>query len=246
MARSMRNQVEAGRRRRAVAGTSMKSITTIVHTPDCTTRFKALMARSMTRSRKVPGPLTARTPGSHAGSIAPVVFDTAWPRTHNRRDSSRPHACAVGGSKRSNVSISATDSPRSVAAANAAQATLVRPDDDGPTTSDTWPRGSPPESARSKASVPSAATASSPRRSGKVEVSVRSSFRSFRRASTAALAAIFTSISLNFRYYSEVKAKVKATAKYPFTVEGGKCCDFWRNRKFNDDYLRWRERAQQR
>ena len=48
-----------------------------------------------------------------------------------------------------------------------------------------------------------AATASSPSRSGKVEVRVRSSFRSRRRASTAARAAIFTSISLNFRHYSD-------------------------------------------
>jgi hypothetical protein len=192
-----------------LAGTSIRSIATSVQTPDCTTRLSDLMARSMTRSMNVPGPFTARTPGSQAGSMATAVLETACPRTHNNRESRIPHACAVGGSKRSNVSISATDSPRSVAAASAAQARLVRPDEDGPTTSDTWPRGNPPDSARSSVSVPKAATASSPSRSGNVEVSVRSSFRSRRRASTAARAAIFTSISLNLRHYNEQKAKVK-------------------------------------
>ena len=155
MARSMRNQVAAGNRRSACAGTSIKSMTTSVHTPDCTTRLSDLIARSITRSTNVPGPLTARTPGSHAGSMATAVFDTAWPRTHSRRGSTMPQAAAVGGSKRSKVSIRATVSPRRVAAASAAHTNPVRPDEAGPTTSDTCPRGKPPASPRSRASTSS-------------------------------------------------------------------------------------------
>ena len=203
MARSMRNQVEAGNRRSACAGTSIRSIATSVHTPDWTTKFSDLIARSITRSTNVPGPLTARTPGSQAGSMATAVFDTAWPRTHSRRGSTRPQAAAVGGSKRSKVSIRATVSPRRVAAANAAHTSPVRPDEAGPTTSDTCPRGKPPASPRSRASTSSGETASSPRRSGMAEVRVRSRFRSRSRASTVARTAISHLYSLNFCHCSE-------------------------------------------
>ena len=120
------------------------SITTTGHTPDCSTRLSAFSARSTVRSTIVPGPSTVRTPGSHTGSTAPPVFEMAWPRTHSRRSRSRPQATADSGSKRSKVSMSATVSPRRVAAAIHRHTTVVRPDEGGPTTSDSCPAGSPP------------------------------------------------------------------------------------------------------
>ena len=42
-----------------------------------------------------------------------------------------PHVVALAGSKRSKVSMSATDSPRAVAAPSQVHARLVRPEDTG-------------------------------------------------------------------------------------------------------------------
>ena len=144
MTRCTRSQVVYGMRRRAAVGTSAMSSTTTGHTPDCSTRFSALSARSSVRSTMVPGPSTVRTPGSHTGSTAPAVLEMACPRIHSSRDKSMPQAVADVGSNRSNVSTSATVSPRRVAAAIHCHTSVVRPDDAGPTTSDNCPAGSPP------------------------------------------------------------------------------------------------------
>ncbi len=144
IARSMRNHVDAGKRRSAFAGTSIRSRTTSVQTPDCTTRLSDLMARSITRSMNVPGPFTARTPGSHAGSIATAVLETACPRTHNSRDNSNAARVRRGRIETVECIDQGHGFAACVAAPSAAQARLVRPDDAGPDTSDTWPRGNPP------------------------------------------------------------------------------------------------------
>jgi hypothetical protein len=175
MIRWMRSQVDRGTRASPEPGASMRSTTTNVHTPDCTTRFSALMARSIVRSRSVPGPVTLRTPGTQAGSMALAVFDSACPRTPNTCGSTTAAAAADAGSKRSKVSMSATHSPRDVAAESPAHARLVRPDEAGPTISDTSPRGSPPPSTRLRAGPVNGALASG--RADIVEVSVRSSLR---------------------------------------------------------------------
>ena len=188
MMRWMRSHVARGMRDNPTAETSMRSSTTIVHTPDCTMRFSALMARSMVRSSSVPGPETPRTPGTHAGSTALAVFDSACPRTHNTCGRAMPAAAPASGSKRSKVSTSAVHSPRAVAAASAAQARLVRPDDCGPTISESCPRGIPPRSTWLMAAEGNGAIAGVC--AGITEVSVRSSLRARNSDSNpAALAA---------------------------------------------------------
>ncbi len=177
MTRSTRSHVLGGICRSAVSGTSARSSATAVHTPDCSTRFNALSARSMIRSSNVPGPPTARLPGSQAGSTALAVFERACPRTHKSRVRSRPQAAPDAGSKRSNVSMRATGSPRWVAAPNQAHMRLVRPDETGPTTSDSWPRAMPPSSAASSVATWQAMTHSPGGRTGTALVNVRSSLR---------------------------------------------------------------------
>ena len=88
MTRSTRSHVVIGIRRNPTRGTSATSRTTAVQTPDCRTRLSALSARSIVRSSIVPGPSTARAPGSHAGSTAAAVLDSACPRTQSNRDNS--------------------------------------------------------------------------------------------------------------------------------------------------------------
>ena len=184
--RWMRSQVAGGTRDRLAAGTSARSSTTSVQTPDWTMRLSDLRARSIVRSSSVPGPETARRPGTQAGSTAAAVFDSACPRTHSNCGNSMPQAAAVIGSNRSKVSISATHSPRRLAAASAAQARLVRPDDTGPTTSDTCPRGTPPRTAASRAACSKGASPGVA--AGVTEVRVRSRFRVRSRACTASRA----------------------------------------------------------
>ena len=187
--RCSRSQVVSGTRRMPVSGTSAKSRTTAVQTPDCRTRLSAFSDRSIVRSSSVPGPSTARAPGSHAGSTAAGRFGDRLP-THPQQprelDAARRRHCA--GSNRSKVSISATDSPRVVAAPSHVHARLVRPDDAGPISSETCPRGNPPSNRASSAGQPETRRPSSvPSPAGSVVVSVRSSLRSRSRAFDAAL-----------------------------------------------------------
>ena len=86
-----------------------------------------------------------------------------------------PAAAPASGSKRSKVSTSAVHSPRAVAAASAAQARLVRPDDCGPTISESCPRGIPPRSTWLTAAEGNGAIDGAC--AGITEVSVRSSLR---------------------------------------------------------------------
>ena len=65
-------------------------------------------------------------------------------RTHNKRSISTPAAAADGGSSISPASTSAQNSPRRVAAANAASSKVVRPEEAGPQISVRQPRGKPP------------------------------------------------------------------------------------------------------
>ena len=229
--RCNRSHVDRGIRVSACRGASMRSSTTIVHTPDCATRLKALIARSSVRSSSVPGPCTLRSPGIQAGSRMPLVLDKAWPRTHSRRDNSTPAAAAGSGSKRSKVSMSATHSPRAVAAASAAHPRLVRPEDTGPCSSDICPRGRPPPRPRLTVSIAKDATASPG--AGPSEVSVRSSFRARSKVWTAwslwgaedARAVIVSPFVLLFADHSETKANVKGLrrgviARWPCGLTG--------------------------
>ena len=122
---------------------------------------------------------------------------TCCPRTHSTRARSIPAVCPNTGSKLSNVSISATTSPRWVAAASNAQITLARPEERGPITSERCPRGSPPPSSSSRRSRPVCASRSTGM--GRAEAMVPSSFRVRRSDSSRAR---FAFIRFFFAYYS--------------------------------------------
>ena len=150
-----------GSRLMAWAGASPASSATRPKLPACSTSVNALTACSIARwfkSRHRPG------------------FDTTWPRIQSRRLRSMPAAAADPASNMSSASTSATSSPRAVAAASRRSSRLVRPDDRGPTSSDKWPRGTPPPSRASKAGMPLGATLEQSS-GGSAVVSVRSSFR---------------------------------------------------------------------
>ena len=217
IARSTRNHVDAGNRRSAVAGTSIRSITTSVHTPrlhdeverldraiddalderaGAVDRAHAGQPRRIDRARGFRDGLAAHPQQARQINAARVRrrrieaiegVDERYRFTAARGGSERGpcHARAPGRSRPHHF--------RDLASRQATGRVVLR---------------LPARKAAIQAES-SGATASSPRRSGKVEVSVRSSFRSRRRASTAARAAIFTSISLNFRHYSGREAKVK-------------------------------------
>ena len=86
---------------------------------------------------------------------------TTCPRTHSSRSSTTPAAWADSTSSMSSASISATSSPRPVPAASNRSRTLVRPDDRGPASSDSCPRGNPPPRRASNAVMPVGATTAS-------------------------------------------------------------------------------------
>ena len=91
--------------------------------------------------------------------------------------------------------MSATSSPSRVAAAISCSASVVRPDDRGPTISDRWPRGMPLRRWASSASSPVGTKAAGSARSsgGKAVVSVRSSLWS-RSADSSVASASFRHI----------------------------------------------------
>lgn len=163
----------------------------------------AFSARSMARSSS-PASAPAPPETGRAASAAP----SERPRTQSSRDQARPDEAADSGSKRSSVSTSATSSPRRVAAAIADTASQVRPDEHGPTISDTCPRGNPPFSRSSSVPTPVAAIASAfAGTRGVDEVSVTSSLRVLRSCSRSARATALMRIlrapcelSLNIRY----------------------------------------------
>ena len=70
--------------------------------------------------------------------------ETATRAPRSRRSRSIPAAAADATSRRSNVSTNAAISPRRVDAAIACSTSVVRPDECGPTISESWPRGTPP------------------------------------------------------------------------------------------------------
>ena len=145
---AMRSQVVNGNARSAGAGTSARSNATMPKLPACSTRVVAFSARA----------------------ASPVS------RIQRTRERSSPAAPADTGSNRSVVSTSATSSPRAAAAASAWHSTAVRPDDRGPTISESCPRANPPPSAASTTGRPVEARSSGDRGID-VSVSVTSSFR---------------------------------------------------------------------
>ncbi len=173
IARCIRSQVVNGSRLIAATGTSARSIAAMPKPPACSTRLSAFTARSSVRSRR---------------SSADSVREIAAPRIHSSRSRSIPAAIAEPTSRRSNVSTSATTSPRRVAAAIICSSTVVRPVERGPTSSDNCPRGRPPRRQRSSAAMSVLTRADGSLRSsgGSAVVSVRSSLRSRRAASRTA------------------------------------------------------------
>ena len=128
--------------------------------PACSTRLNALSARSMVRSTSPSAAADRHTAHTHPrqapiGDRRPIRSST-WPapeptaRATGRRR--RPTSDAT--SSRSKVSTSATSSPSRVAAAMSCRASVVRPDDRGPTISDSCPRGMPLRRWASSASSP--------------------------------------------------------------------------------------------
>ena len=140
----------------------------------------------------------ATTPKPPACSTRLVAFSAraASPVSliHSTRDRSMPASAPVEGSNRSQLSTSATTSPRLVAEASTLHSTVVRPADRSPTISDRWPRRSPPPSAASMASTPVAATSAASCH-GWADVSVTSSFRSRSSDSMTARAALIFALS---------------------------------------------------
>ena len=152
------------------------SSTTMPKVSACSTSVNALTVCSTARwfrSRHMPGLMTT------------------CPRIQSRRSKSIPAADAEETSSMSSASTSATNSPRAIAAFNSCRSTLVRPDERGPTSSDTWPRGNPPPNRASMSPRFVAATASSSDCTWPGDhagVSVRSSLRVRSSASSSARA----------------------------------------------------------
>ena len=132
--RCSRSHVVNGSRRSASAGASATSNTTRPKLPACSTSVSArdrLLERALVQIAAQPGIRRRRGRGSRAADR-----DRCRPPPPTRRRTCRAHRRAP------------TSSPRAVAAASICSSRLVRPDDRGPTSSDSWPRGNPPPQPR--------------------------------------------------------------------------------------------------
>ena len=138
--RCSRIHVVNGRRAMARDGTSARSSTTTPNPPalqhETEGLDRAIERCAPRRSSRARWPARRLRRWPRPGATG------SCPRAQSRCDSSMPAAAPDGGSNRSSASTSATISPRRVAAASVAHSTAVRPEDAGPTISDSfaaWP-----------------------------------------------------------------------------------------------------------
>ena len=150
-------------------------------------------------------------PGSRLRSSSFVGRGSRSPRTQSSRSRSIPAAAADATSRRSNVSTNAAISPRRVDAAIICSTSVVRPDECGPTISESWPRGTPPRRQASSAATSVAITADASRRSsgGSAVVSVRSSFRAAKRRFQASERCIRHMFASRRKYSETLSPRVK-------------------------------------
>ena len=113
-------------------------------------------ARSRTTNSKMPEPSSVPTA---ATALARPRGARGSPRNHNSRASSTPAAEAEAGSRRSAGSTHAARTPSPVERATRERTSPVRPEEEGPCTSETCPRGMPPCSNASTLDCPVASGA---------------------------------------------------------------------------------------
>ena len=107
-----------------------------------------------------------KPPMVSSASTAAKAVPRSGGRTHSSRSRSAPAATALAGSKASGASIHAATCACAVTCASRRCATLVRPVEAGPTSSLSWPRGSPPSRTVSSVGKPVARRSLPPWTSG--------------------------------------------------------------------------------